>query len=528
MSDATVYLFADTNLLIQCRPLEQLGWDMWCAFEEVRIIVSAPVLREIDNQKNRGNDRLGRRARKASAMFREILADGQKIVRKHGPRVILSVELHHQQSKELEDRLNYQERDDQLIGTVHAFASQDGDRDVRLLTHDTTPLFTAKSLGLAAEMIPDDWLLPPENTEAEKELAALRSENVRLRKTEPAFAVRCLGPGDENIECYEITHTVYEPLTDSEVEELLARVKKRFPIETDFGSTEPAERPARAGLMAIAGMKEEFVPTSEDEIAKYREDSYPQWLDDCEKALRGLHHTLQAAEAPLTFIFLAENTGTRPATDALVTIEARGNFLIWQPARRDDDDDEDGDDEEGQAEDKVRLPRPPAPPQGQWRTVSALSSFTSGSAFDMFGRSGLAGLGLHDPLRGTYGPSVDLLHRQLHPTPRDANAFYYKPKRPMTPLESYSLECDQWRHDDGEEPFFGEIFLHPDQDGAQGAISCRIQAGNLSDAVSMTVPVRIAVSRISAVGRARELVDKLTAAPEFRIGPRSGQAGASE
>lgn len=48
MSQSVVYLFVDTNLLIQCLPLEELDWSHWKAFDEVRLIVAGPVLREVD------------------------------------------------------------------------------------------------------------------------------------------------------------------------------------------------------------------------------------------------------------------------------------------------------------------------------------------------------------------------------------------------------------------------------------------------------------------------------------------------
>ena len=34
MTKQTLYLFPDTNLFIQCRPLEQLDWSEWEEFEE--------------------------------------------------------------------------------------------------------------------------------------------------------------------------------------------------------------------------------------------------------------------------------------------------------------------------------------------------------------------------------------------------------------------------------------------------------------------------------------------------------------
>ena len=67
VTTSTLYLFVDTNLFIHCHAPEQLDWSPWHEFEEVRLIVSTPVLREIDRLKTRGG-RVGNRARAASAM----------------------------------------------------------------------------------------------------------------------------------------------------------------------------------------------------------------------------------------------------------------------------------------------------------------------------------------------------------------------------------------------------------------------------------------------------------------------------
>ena len=155
MTTSTLYFFVDTNLFIQCRPLQQLDRSPWHGFEEVRLIVSSPVLHEIDRLKTRGG-RVGKRARAASAMFREMFGQTHKLVHARYPRVVLSVEPRHTPAPDLAGRLNYQERDHQLLGTVHAFARSNPSSEVRLLTHDTTPLYTARGLDLTANEISDD------------------------------------------------------------------------------------------------------------------------------------------------------------------------------------------------------------------------------------------------------------------------------------------------------------------------------------------------------------------------------------
>ena len=521
MTTSTIYYFVDTNLFLQCNKLEHLDWSHWDTYEEVWLIVSSPVLREIDYRKNKGNDRVSSCARTTSAMFRKMLDTGQMSVSTKRPRVVLSVEPQHIYSQNLKERLNYQERDDQLVGTVYEFARNNPDKDVRLLTHDTTPLFTARSLDLKADMIPDSWLLQPENSEIEKELVTLRDENARLKRAEPSISIRCMDQSSSKVERYCTSYIWFEPPTDEQIDELMQRLKTRFPMEIDFGSRDPAERTVKeTGFDVILGVKEVFTPVTEEEIVKYRDEDYPQWLSDCEHILRNLYRTLQSETPVLDFTFLAENIGTRPATDALVTIEAHGNFQIQPPPRDDQDDEsEDKDVDLGYVKNKV-LPKPPVAPCGQWERTIGGHPIGAQDALSALARTLQNIQGLSPRLNHII--DTPLLHTpNLQLPSHDANAFYHKSGRPKIPQSSFSLECDQWRHDDIEKPFVGEIHVPIDQDTIEGALVCRIQAANLSKPENKRIPVRIAITRISAFENAQEIVENLLKTPNFRIEPIS-------
>ena len=518
MTNTVLHFFVDTNLFIQCHPLEQLHWSPWRAFEEVRLIVTRPVLREIDRLKTKGNDRVGRRARAASAMFREILDDAHKVIHPQSPRVILSVEPQHSYNLDLRDRLDFQERDDQLIGTVHEFARTNSTGEVRLLTHDTIPLYTARSLGVRADIIPEDWLLPPEQTESERRLTVLEAENARLKSAEPAVSLRCTHPSDTEVDRYSATFTWFEPLTDAEVDRLMQRLRARFPLATDFGSSEPVEQPLSPTVAAsLFATHRTFIPATDEEIEKYRTEAYPNWLERCDEMLRTHHQALQRDMPFLEFTFLAENVGTRPAADVLVTIEARGGFRIKPPPFEDEDEEQEGEDESPANVEAKLLPRPPAVPRGSWQNTVPGSLGDSLRALDQIDRSWHALPGLAHGNRDFTNRRLDRLSF-IRPEPRDPNAFYYKPRRPSTPQDTFALECAQWRHGDEPEPLMGEIHVPTDDAEVQGLLVCRIQAANLSQSVSSRIPVRIAISHVSAFESASNMVDTLIEFPDYRIG----------
>lgn len=142
-------LIPDTNLFVQCEALETLDWQRWPNFDEIHVLVTRPVQREIDNHKNKGNDRLSKPARTTSALFRAVIVGSEefKIIRVDKPTVKLFIRPEIAPSPELEPPLDYSRNDDAIVGTAHAFAKSVGSAATRLLTHDTGPMATAKMLG---------------------------------------------------------------------------------------------------------------------------------------------------------------------------------------------------------------------------------------------------------------------------------------------------------------------------------------------------------------------------------------------
>ena len=270
---------------------------------------------------------------------------------------------------------------------------------------------------------------------------------------------------------------------------------------TDFGPDERAERSPQAPAARLTGMKEVFTPATEEEIAVYRDEKYPAWIESCEDILRNYHCSLQQQSGPPLFSFVVSNEGTRPGRDVLVTIEAQGRFRIMPPHR------DDGEDKErGEVDAIVELPRPPRAPRGKWqlsfggvfgslRSVSSLQR-TLGSL------SGFKTLGTSH--RELHFPRIP----DLNPR-RDPNAFYWKPDRPIDPQSSFSLECEQWRHGPEEEVFPGEVYFADDEGEVSGVLECRIQAENLSYIAQVRIPVRIQVERVDVSEMAETLVDQL-------------------
>ncbi len=499
MADNIVYLYPDTNLFIQCRPLDQLDWSDWSEFDQVNLIVCRPVQREIDSQKNRGNDRAAKRARKTYSIFRRIIESNDEFlqVSDANPRVRLFLEAPSLPSSDLKDVLDYNKPDDEIVGCLDRFCKEKQDEDARLLTHDTGPMMTAKTHGLKVAAIGDKWLLPPENNTKEKENARLKQRITELEQREPSFRVNFLDGDGFIVDSLSIVHPVYDPLSDDEISCFMKSIKGLFPLASEFESGERAETVGDKLQDQLLRMTAVYRPATDEAISKYTDQDYPAWIDECEEAFSLLHRSLQSEIGQPSFAISILNDGARPGKDALVKITASGNFKIRPPRTNDD--------ETGRNKrSKISLPHVPQAPQGKWiRAGLALNPFED-SLKEMVNLASIS-TNPYD-FRSNLQTPVSLDYRDFR---RDSNAFYYKPKRPKKAQESFSLECEQWRHGIGEKRFDGRILCDQHVEFIQGELSCEVHAENLSNPVRMTIPVEITIKRVSSADRARALIQDL-------------------
>jgi hypothetical protein len=375
--DKKLYCFPDTNLFIQCKPLEALDWSVFGDFDAIDLIVTRPVQKEIDAHKGKGNTRVASRSRAAASVLKEVLASelGYKEVRSHSPCVRLYVQLDLKQDSTLSDALNYDEVDDQLVGVISGFLKANPNHRVRLVSDDVGPIASAKTVGVPFTPIPDTWLLPPEEDTASKEIKRLTQELERYKKAEPEFSLWWLEQGVP-VERIDVTVPCYEPLSLHEVAELIHRIQLRFPMVENFDDAESQQREElpsetekfwfdesrrRTSFFREHLGHEVYVPATEQEISEYK-TAHAKWLQECEELLKNLHFHFAANTAWPRVVVGIQNTGTKSANEALVTIAARGDFSI-QPLKR------------VSADEKVikspRLCPAPKAPKGEWRNKFA-------------------------------------------------------------------------------------------------------------------------------------------------------------
>ena len=99
----TLCLFADTNLFLHYKTLDQIDWSKLGDFDHIEVVVCPPVQREIDELKGGRERRRSERARKAASIFLEIAEHGPQQQRAASPRVTLDLDVTSQPKPESTD-----------------------------------------------------------------------------------------------------------------------------------------------------------------------------------------------------------------------------------------------------------------------------------------------------------------------------------------------------------------------------------------------------------------------------------------
>lgn len=488
-----LYVFPDTNVFVQCKALEQLDWSIYCEWESIDLILTRPVQAEIDSQKGKGTGRLAKRARAMSSIIRTLLkSDKNSIEIKNAkPRVCLSLRQDLKRDEQLSEELDYSERDDQLVGITSKFIKDNARECVFLLTHDTGPMASAKLVGVPYSIVPDNWLLPPENDAIDKRINAAEAELAKYKNLEPKFEIECVGTSgilldSKDSKVFLSTIEYYSALSAEELNLLMEKIIRKFPIAHDFGSSEQSFKnnqiEFKPGLVFNLGA-EKFIPASVEEISKYRAD-YDEWIKSCRKKLENLHLYKNFESEKPKFSLAISNNGSRPAENVLIIIEIKGNLKLMPMT-----------DEVKDYSYLAKLKVPPVPPRGEWkkaRDLYGIGNSISGSA-----------LSLPTPLAAfdsSKFPSFEI---------KDDEKMYWKSGFPKTPQNHLELECKQWRHGVDRKSLDFQLFPKFASNEVSASINISVHAANMTIAENQRQLIKINLKEISLFDLAQEIVNEI-------------------
>lgn len=462
-----ITIFPDTNLFIQCKDLKELNWNEITKANEICIIIPRTVQLEIDYLKQSSNNRRSKRARKTNSLFREIIESetSNYILKESNPYVELTISSLISRKNFKKDILNINKPDDSIINEALYYQKKNRNKTVIFLTHDTNPMQTAKLCKLSFISIPDKWLLPPENDKKDKEILLLKNRVNELENRLPIIEISAEDLFGNNIEIFDITIEKYNKLTNQNINNIIDKFKNKFPMETIFETDHKFENNPVLG--PVIGGYSEIIPPSVDEIKKYKDEIYPNWLNKIKNILNKIHSILDEKNYYKTFHLIVQNRGGAPAENMNIKYECSGdvffnpNFLI----------------ELLTMSQFPKFPRPPRPPQSKVIERKGLAFPTIPSS-------------LYDSFKSSLFRTTPIFNPLTNVEHRDRNKFYWEDK-PEEKTKLISHSCEEFKHKVDAENFNFNIFIPRDKEIKNGVIKCVITAKNLPDPVKYTLPIKI-------------------------------------
>lgn len=460
---STFTIFIDTNILIQCKPLESVDWSTFGKTNRVDVIVSRPIQTEIDAQKSKGSGRVSKKARAAASLFKEALKnpDNMVILKGSDPeiRLILKLELHFEPSISPTLRQGY--ADDELVGIALKYQQDNTELDVYVMSDDSGPHSSSKSVGMKFLPVPEEWLLEPESDENDKRLNFALSELSRYKNSEPQISLHL----EHDSTTLVANSTIFPKLTPEQFDSILTRLKDKFPEKTSWGDKPPSQyyRPSSLDIIAQDARKRKREQYSKE---------YAAWLTKSIERLNTIHTKITNLKIEYAPSIVLKNVGSRFAEKVFINFKTQGNFELMTIGNR----------ENGKT--PAPLPRAPRPPENGEETIySSLAREQDLRIPQMW---------------STEKPSIDEYR------------FYWSPEEPTTPTSEISCTCELWRHDQEEEHF--EFVLWPTSEiegEIKGALLISINSSNMTNDFIKTIPVRINVSYGDTSAEVIQIIDNL-------------------
>lgn len=172
------YVLLDTNIYLHCVAFDTLPWkDIVGAEDEVAILLPMQVLRELDKKKDDASEKaVHRRAKKVCAKLSDILLD-----EKESSPAVITCEM--PPRGEFKPGFLLEVSDDVILMSAISFQSKNTGRVV-VVSRDIPMLMKAKQANLDFVKMPDQYLLPSDQEDKEKQ--QLREELRRLKSRLPA------------------------------------------------------------------------------------------------------------------------------------------------------------------------------------------------------------------------------------------------------------------------------------------------------------------------------------------------------
>lgn len=283
-------LFIDSMVALEAKPLERLPWKNIASEGAILLLVVPQVSKEIDKRKRDG--RLGARARAFNRLIAPAALSGKPHRILLGPPAvdIAMARIGKVDWDQLDD-LDPDEGDACVVAQILHARDMPDNRKV-LFSQDINPIAMASRHALGCSQLPENWLLEPEPSPQDKEIAKLKERVRQLEASEPKFT-------------FDLSFGVPDPFETSRVRPLTE--KERDVAQASILSRSPRLE-QKLQSFASGGYDTEYVRLYEKFVG-----SIPDYTAT-------VHNMLEVEYGQIPFCFSLSNVGELQASHLIVSL----------------------------------------------------------------------------------------------------------------------------------------------------------------------------------------------------------------
>ncbi len=214
------YAIPDTNIFLHYDILS-VDWCKELESDEVEIIVCSTVLKELDNKKSDGNQKISDRATKNLSII-ESHNSSKEEIRKN---VKLSVNIKEPYIDWREYGLDSSLNDDRILGFI--IERKNTDDDV-LITNDLTPRIKGKEIGMSVMKLSCEMLPDPKNEER-KEFEKMKNKLQKFENKIPDLSIQLVSEETKG-DLPKFTLKEIQNLSTKQIEEMVLKKEQELRI----------------------------------------------------------------------------------------------------------------------------------------------------------------------------------------------------------------------------------------------------------------------------------------------------------
>lgn len=294
------YIFLDTNIFLHFKDFEQINWNEVIETNETITIALAPtVIDELDKHKYNSNKKIQKRAKKLLPRIETFIEDPSQC-RYH----IIFLEAKPSEETFSVHQLDKREQDDAILASVTEFLQSHPKDNIVYITHDVGPRLKAKRLGVTTCKLSEDYLLPSEPDESEKEKIALQKELSILKNKIPDVKILF----DTETDLMVVKQRPSQKSEKEFIQKQMDQIKEEHPRLVYY----PPDKENSNTLFQIA-LSSGF-SLSEDQVNHYNKE-LEKFYEKYEQFADSLYSLYLFKDNSIEIKLIIKNSGTTPAHD---------------------------------------------------------------------------------------------------------------------------------------------------------------------------------------------------------------------